>query len=139
VIDNCYLSTRSSCRARAFPTHDAEGAPNVEPRLLAQLTQRLGRAPSPLELLRYALSWLASAAYRTRHDAALKADYPRIPWPADAAAFDARVALGQELGQLLDAGAGLGARVTSTIVYVGHHAVPVSTTLASVIDACSEA
>lgn len=139
VVDNCYLSTRSSCRARAFPTHGPDGAPNLEPGALARFALPLGRVPSPLELVHYALSWLASPAYRARHDAALKADYPRIPVPEDAARFDARAALGRELSQLLDAEPESGPAATSTIACVGHHPVPVSLTLAAAIEACSEA
>ncbi|MBZ0119227.1 MAG: hypothetical protein K8H88_19695, partial [Sandaracinaceae bacterium] len=45
AIDNCYLSARSSCRARAFPTHDPSGAPNLDPRALARFAAALSDAP----------------------------------------------------------------------------------------------
>jgi len=139
VIDNCYLSTRSSCRARAFPTHDPDGASNVEPRMLARFAERIGRLPSAAELVLYALSWLASPSYRARHDAALKADYPRIPWPGDAASFDARAALGRELALRLDASNAQPGAGALPIVGIGHHAVPVPAKLAAAIEACGEA
>ena len=137
VIDNCYLSTRSSCRARAFPTHGPDGAPNLDRRLLARFADHLGREPSALELVHYALSWLASGDYRARHDAALKADYPRIPWPSDAAGFEARVSLGRTLAQQLDRAQSPPTSRAPTQVRVGHHLVSGPTTLAAAIEACS--
>jgi hypothetical protein len=139
VIDNCYLSTRSSCRARAFPTHRADGSPNVDRRVLARYAERVGREPSALQMTQYALSWLASAEYRERHDAALKADYPRIPWPSDSGGFDARVALGGALAEQLDLAAPPAVAEDATQLQLGHHRVRVPPGLAAAIEACSRA
>ncbi|HEY8429033.1 MAG TPA: type ISP restriction/modification enzyme, partial [Sandaracinaceae bacterium] len=47
--DNCFSSTRSSCRTRAFPTHDPSGRPNVDGVAAAAFAERLRRLPNPLE------------------------------------------------------------------------------------------
>lgn len=100
AVDNCLLSTRSSCRARAFPTHAPDGNENVTPDAARELHARVGRAVSSRELLYYALAVLSAPAYRQRYDAALRLDYPRIPWPRNAGAFDALVGAGQQLALL---------------------------------------
>jgi predicted RNA methylase len=97
AIDNCLLSTRSSCRARAFPTHDSQGRENLSPEVAAAFGERVGRGIRSPEFAHYALAVLASPAYRARHDRALRVDYPRIPWPKDAAHFDALCAVGQKI------------------------------------------
>jgi hypothetical protein len=100
AVDNCFLSTRSSCRARAFPTHDPQGAENLAPELAASFSERLGRVVTSTEVARYALALLASNDYRERHDQALRIDYPRIPWPESAARFDALCAAGADLVEM---------------------------------------
>jgi len=120
-VDNCYLSARSSCRARAFPTHQPDGAPNVDRGALASWASRLDAPPPPMALLRYALCVLASPSYRARFDAALRADYPRIPPPASTAAFHACVEAGEMIEAAFCASADASA---SAPVIVGHHLVP---------------
>jgi hypothetical protein len=100
AIDNCLLSTRSSCRARAFPTHDPSGRENLAPAVASALAGRLGRTVDSSELCCYALAVLASSSYRARHGEALRIDYPRIPWPSDRAQFDALCRSGRELVKL---------------------------------------
>ena len=73
-VDNCWLSSRSSCRTRAFPTHRPDGSPNVG--------DAAWGVTSGERLAAYALAFLAAPSYRARFDAALRADYPRIP-PSD--------------------------------------------------------
>jgi predicted RNA methylase len=73
--DNCWLSTRSSCRARAFPLLDPEGEPN-----LARLA---GFALGPEDFARWAIAWLASPVYQRACEPALQLDFPRIPAPRD--------------------------------------------------------
>lgn len=95
IADSSYLSVRSACRTRVFPSHDPEGAANVSASVLDGLAARIGRAPGPRELLLYAVSVLGAARFRAEHEEQLKLDYPRIPWPGDAASFDAQVAAGE--------------------------------------------
>jgi hypothetical protein len=97
AIDNCLLSTRSSCRARAFPTHDPQGRDNLAPSVARAFAERIGRPLSSADFCRYALAVLATPHYRARHEEALRIDYPRIAWPADQAQFEALCASGAEL------------------------------------------
>lgn len=101
AIDNCLLSSRSSCRARAFPTHDPGGAPNLAATVVRRYGDRVGRVITSLEFVRYALAALANPEYRRRHEHALQIDYPRIPDPRDASDFDAGVMAGEALIELM--------------------------------------
>ncbi|MBX3251909.1 MAG: methyltransferase [Myxococcales bacterium] len=96
VPDNCFLSARSSCRTRAFPTHDAEGAPNLS----AEGRAWLGSERSA-QLLWYALTWISSATYQARFEGLLAEDYPRVPPPGPA--FDALVESGRALVEAFEA------------------------------------
>ena len=49
---------------------------------------------------------LASPRYRAEHDEALRIDYPRIPWPADAASFERLLKVGRLLAELYCTAAG---------------------------------
>jgi predicted helicase len=101
AIDNCLLSTRSSCRARAFPSHAPDGRENLAPAAAIELMRRTGRRVGSEELIHYALAILSSRAFRQRYDAALRLDYPRIPWPKDAVELEALAAAGRALALLL--------------------------------------
>lgn len=95
LADACYLSTRSSCRTRMFPSHRPDGEENLAPRVAEELAQRVGRRVHSEELLLYALSVLGSPAYRARHQVALKLDYAHVPWPRDRWHFTQGVAIGR--------------------------------------------
>lgn len=121
-IDNCYLSARSSCRARAFPSHRADGSPNIAPAILGTLTER-GLAASPVDLLAYLGAVLSSPTYSARFAEALALDYPRVPMPRDPAELARLVALGRRLAALLvERVAPVPARADRELVRVGHHA-----------------
>lgn len=103
LADACFLSTRSSCRTRVFPSHDPDGAPNLAAPLAARLGERLGRAVSSVDVLLYALSVLGSPGYRARHEAALKRDYAQLPWPQDGEQLARALGVGQAfVSALLD-------------------------------------
>lgn len=89
--DNCWLSARSSCRTRAFPTHGPEGEPNLgeEARALCD---------DPEIWVSYALAVLAAESYQERYSWLLAQDYPRLPPPGDA--LERVSAAGDALGQL---------------------------------------
>ncbi len=55
---------------------------------------------APEDLLRYIYAVLHHPGYRERYKEFLKIDFPRIPYPADAAAFWALAAIGKELVSL---------------------------------------
>lgn len=97
VPDNCFLSNRSSCRARAFPTHGPDGTPNLDPVVALRVGERVGRPIDSESFALYALGVLGSATYRSRHDAILRDAPPKIPLPPDAAAFDAIAVAGKAL------------------------------------------
>jgi len=130
LVDNCFLSSRSSCRTRAFPSHRPDGEPNLDAAALAAWTPALEWSPE--DLIRYALCVLASSAYRTRWDGQLRADHPRLPPPPDASVRDACVAAGARLAEALDAGPD-GSVVE---VEIGHHRAPGAGRVAEALAGC---
>jgi hypothetical protein len=122
AVDNCFLSARSSCRTRAFPTHRPDGAPNLDAARVAAWAAALGRAPTPRELLRYVLCVLASASYRSRYDAHLRGDYPRVPPPPSEAAFRACARAGGALEAVFcEAPPPRAVQLELTPLELGHH------------------
>jgi hypothetical protein len=97
VPDNCYLSTRSSCRTRAFPRLTPDGRDNLGEAVARGVAERIGHAIDARAFIAYALAVLANADYRAQHDEWLRIDYPRIPWPRDAAQFERLRAAGERL------------------------------------------
>jgi hypothetical protein len=134
VPDNCWLSTRSSCRTRAFPSHDPEGRPNVGAEVLRSWEQRLGTTLAARDVLPYALATLASPGYRERFGGELRLDYPRLLPPPDVQAWEAMVGAGEALCRaFLDRPA----RVDSPTMVVGHAEVPVPRALERAV-ACAQ-
>jgi hypothetical protein len=99
--DSSFLSTRSSCRTRVFPSHDPDGQPNLDARLQSQLAERVGEQPTVRRVMAYVLGVLGAPRYRREHDALLKRDYPRVPWPADRASFEAAAQAGEAFVEAL--------------------------------------
>jgi hypothetical protein len=100
MVDNCYLSARSSCRTRAFPSFTPEGEQNLGPRA-RELLAAVGCGDcSSLDAQYYLLAVLSADSYQTCWDSELHADYPRVPPPPDTASFTRLVALGERLAQL---------------------------------------
>ncbi|MFW5875407.1 MAG: type ISP restriction/modification enzyme [Myxococcota bacterium] len=131
VPDNCWLSARSSCRTRAFPTHRPDGAPNLDPAVAALFAERVEGPVHAGDFLRYALGVLASRSYRQGHDALLRVDYPRLPLPSGATVFRERVAAGDAVLRAL-----LAPPETSPQgeVTIGHGLAPASTTLTRALE-----
>lgn len=125
-IDNCYLSARSSCRARAFPSHDADGASNVSMAITDALARR-GLDASPETLLAYVAAVLSAPSYTTRFRDALALDYPRVPLPRDRESLESLAAYGLRLAEILGAQAEpVRVRVEREVTRVGHHAFDVA-------------
>lgn len=121
-IDNCYLSARSSCRARAYPTHLGDGASNLSPRVEEALRAR-GVTPDPARLLAWIAAVLSSRAFVQAHADALALDYARVPLPADEAALSELAALGDRLAACLaERARPVRALASRELVRVGHHA-----------------
>jgi len=97
VPDNCFLSNRSSCRARAFPTHGPDGTPNLDETVAIRVGERVGRRVDSESFGLYALGVLGAATYRARHDAVLRDAPPHIPLPRDARTFAALATAGKSL------------------------------------------
>ncbi|MDB4972934.1 MAG: putative helicase, partial [Myxococcaceae bacterium] len=71
AVDACFLSTRSSCRTRVFPSHQPDGSENLSASIATQLAARVGRVVGAHELIVYALSVLGAPRFRQRQQAAL--------------------------------------------------------------------
>jgi len=86
-------------------------SPNLNPAIVQQMAQKIGlqftnekeQDPAtfaPIDLLDYIYAVLHSPTYRETYKEFLKIDFPRVPYPKDAATFWALVALGGELRQI---------------------------------------
>jgi len=96
--DSSWLSSRSSCRTRAFPLADPDGRENLDPdRVAAWLGVGAGGVPPAADVVAVALAILWAPAYRRRFGDELRLDPPRLPPPPDRAAWAAAVALGDRL------------------------------------------
>lgn len=100
VIDNCFLSARSSCRARAFPLRTPDGHENLAPEVRDELSRRVGGGPiAARTFLVYSLAVLAAPAYRERFATELRADYPRVVWPRSRDELERVAAVGAQLAE----------------------------------------
>lgn len=104
AVDNCLISGGTKERGYAFPLYrykaafgEAERVSNLNSEILAKLEKAIGRTPSPEEVFDYIYAVLHAPQYRTRYAEFLKVDFPRVPYPADDAAFRERAAIGKEL------------------------------------------
>ncbi|HET8939645.1 MAG TPA: type ISP restriction/modification enzyme [Polyangiales bacterium] len=100
TVDNCYLSSRSSCRTRAFPSFTPDGEPNLGPRARELLAAVGCGSCSSVDVQHYLLSVLSATNYQTCWDSELHADYPRVPMPHEAGSFERLVDLGARLAEL---------------------------------------
>ena len=123
IPDNCFLSARSSCRTRAFPTHDAEGRPNLGPaaREICADAERW---------VAYALAVLASETYQEAFSWLLAQDYPRLPPPSDGD-FAAIASAGHALAALF-----LDGEPGDEVARVGHWECPVPSGFGAALERC---
>ncbi|HEX6245385.1 MAG TPA: type ISP restriction/modification enzyme [Polyangiales bacterium] len=101
LAESSFLSTRSACRTRVFPSHAADGSSNLSHPVAERIAERIGRLPHAEEVVAYAAGVLGSPRFRREYAADLARDYARLPWPHAAAAFAASVAAGQRFAALL--------------------------------------
>lgn len=73
---------------------------NLSPAFRARLDSRYGKTYPPETVLGYCYAVLYSPAYRRKYAEFLKSDFPRIPFPAEAAEFEKLAALGWELARV---------------------------------------
>jgi predicted helicase len=126
LVDDCLVSNRTRERGYVFPLYlypeskaaetskagrsrlmtmmlfepkEFYGAkkPNLNPDLVAALTAAYGKEPTPEALFHYIYAVLYAPAYRAKYAEFLKADFPRIPFPAEAKLYRKLVALGEKL------------------------------------------
>ncbi|MDO9255668.1 MAG: type ISP restriction/modification enzyme [Bacteroidales bacterium] len=88
-----------------------ERTPNLNSEIVKQIAEKLGlrftnekeQTPdtfAPIDLLDYIYAVLHSPTYRDKYKEFLKIDFPRVPYPKDAATFWKLIALGSELRQI---------------------------------------
>jgi hypothetical protein len=131
ILDNSFLSARSSCRARGVPTHDPDGAENIDRSAAAELFERAGRPLSSREVACYALALLSMPSYQAQYLAWLRTDYPRVPLPESAHAFERALRHGERLAEAwcapidapLSSGRDAGRSDAGDGLVVGHHRV----------------
>ena len=84
-----------------FAHHEAsEQQPNLNPKLVAALTEAHSQAPSPEEIFHYIYAILHAPTYREKYAEFLRTDFPRIPFTKDRALFTNLAALGTRLADL---------------------------------------
>lgn len=93
IVDNCWLSSRSSCRARAFPAFTPDGLPNVG----GEVRDRLPLEVPPEDVMAYLAAWLGAASFRSRFDESLRAGPIRVPLPASPEIWAACVVAGRAI------------------------------------------
>lgn len=90
-----------------------ERTPNLNPAIVKQIADKLGLTfvpeknkgteqteLAPIDILDYIYAVLHSPTYREKYKEFLKIDFPRVPYPKDAATFWALVKLGGEIRQI---------------------------------------
>lgn len=116
IADNCWLSARSSCRARLHPLVRPDGAPNVGVELDA----------APREVLAWLAAFLAAPTFRARFDESLRAGPIRVPRPRSRGDLEAVGAAGERIIEAF-VGDPAGSEGTSTApLVVGHHTLAAS-------------
>jgi hypothetical protein len=99
--DSSFLSTRSACRTRVFPSHGPDGASNLSLKLCEGIAERVGYLPQGAQIVAYIAGVLGAPAFRSAEQSALQLDYARVPWPRDAFMFEACAAAGRGFARVL--------------------------------------
>ena len=124
VIESSYVSNRTSEITSIFPLYlypetngqqtleqDTERKPNLKAEIVNQIAEKLGltftteketteNTFAPIDILDYIYAVLHSPTYREKYKEFLKIDFPRVPYPKDAATFWQLVKLGGEIRQI---------------------------------------
>ena len=84
-----------------FVHHEtSERQPNLNPKLVAALTEAHSQAPSPEEIFHYVYAILYSPAYRAKYAEFLRTDFPHVPFTSDRELFIEVATLGERLTAL---------------------------------------
>ena len=103
-----YLYPTNSEQREMFTANSAERTPNLDLEIVKQIAKKLqltftnekettAGTFAPIDVLDYIYAVLHSPAYREKYKEFLKIDFPRVPYPKDAATFWRLVELGGEL------------------------------------------
>ena len=106
IMDKTILSSKDN--ANVFPLYlypeagsmDTERKANLDEKIWADINTAIGKEAAPEDIFDYIYGVLHSPAYRAKYKEFLKVDFPRIPYPKDAAEFEHYRGLGHELREL---------------------------------------
>ena len=91
----------SADRSDLFAHHEtSERKPNLNPKLVADLTEAYGRLPPPEMIFHYIYAVLHAPTYREKYAQFLRIDFPRVPFTKDRALFARLATLGKRLADL---------------------------------------
>lgn len=79
---------------------ETERKANLDEKIWADINTSIGKEAAPEDIFDYIYGVLHSPAYRAKYKEFLKVDFPRIPYPKDAAEFEHYRGLGHELREL---------------------------------------
>jgi hypothetical protein len=100
IIEHCVIGRGTY----AFPLYcygeDGERWLNLNPDIVGKSAKRVGQSLSAQDIFDYVYGVLYDPAYRARYQEFLKIDFPRVPYPKDAAEFERYVRLGSRLRKL---------------------------------------
>ncbi|MDD4847875.1 MAG: N-6 DNA methylase [Bacteroidales bacterium] len=124
LSDKCSVSLQTKEATYHFPLYlypetnaqqtfgqTAERTPNLKLEIVKQIAEKLGltftneketteNTFAPIDILDYIYAVLHSPTYRAKYKEFLKIDFPRVPYPKDAATFWQLVKLGGEIRQI---------------------------------------
>ena len=102
LVDKTILSSKDN--ANVFPLYlyeekegKTEKRANMDPAIVAGIGEAIGGEASPEEIFAYIYGVLHAPQYREKFKEFLKSDFPRIPYPKDAAQFEAFAGIGRGL------------------------------------------
>lgn len=108
IIESGFVSNKTAEITSVFPLYlypesgslDSSRRPNLDEHIWAKINTAIGKEASPEDIFDYIYGVLHSPAYRAKYKEFLKVDFPRIPYPADQAAFDHFRSFGNQLREL---------------------------------------
>ena len=106
LVDKTIMSSKDN--ANVFPLYlypengsmETERKANLDEKIWADINTAIGKEAAPEDIFDYIYGVLHSPAYRAKYKEFLKVDFPRIPYPKDAAEFEHYRGLGHELREL---------------------------------------
>jgi predicted helicase len=124
ISDQCFISNKTKEGCQVFPLYlypeiseqeiieqTTYRTPNLNIQILNQIADKLGliftnekekaeNTFAPIDILDYIYAVLHSPTYREKYKEFLKIDFPRVPYPKDAATFWQLVNLGAQIRQI---------------------------------------